>query len=217
MSPVLMYISTASSLLPAAGALVRYKKTPPVFFPFLFCMWLAAINDLACSALAANGYSTILTNNIYVLLEAMLLMWQFKQWEIFSKKENHSSLRLILLLTLWIVDCFFVSGIYKVATWFRIGYSFMLVLLAVNMLNAILFSDYKALARNSVFVICTCIIAFYTFKVFVEIFWLYGSGLSKTFRNNIYLIMILLNIVCNLFYFIATLWMPRKINFSLLY
>ncbi|MES2773875.1 MAG: hypothetical protein V4722_06805 [Bacteroidota bacterium] len=217
MSPTLSYISTASSLAPAVSALVRYKKIHPVFFPFLLCMWLAAANDIIGSAMVANSYSTAVSNNIYVLLEAVLLMWQFKNWEIFSKKENHFLLRLILLLALWVVDCFFFSGIYKVATWFRIGYSFMLVLLAINMLNAILISDFKGLARNCIFVICTCIIAFYTFKVFVEIFWLYGRDLSKIFRSNIYLITLFLNILCNLFYFIATLWMPRKINFSSLY
>lgn len=73
----------------------------------------------------------------------------------------------------------------------------------------------KNILKNSIFLICAGFILYYTYKVFVGLFWLYGLNKSMEFTLNIVIIMIYINFITNLIYALAFLWMPTKHRFSL--
>jgi hypothetical protein len=58
---------------------------------------------------------------------------------------------------------------------------------------------------------------YYTFTVIIGVFWIYGFGGSSSFRRHMVWILIYINLVVNLVFALAVLWMPKKLRFSLPY
>jgi hypothetical protein len=59
-------------------------------------------------------------------------------------------------------------------------------------------------------------IAFFTCKILIEIFWVYGLNSSRDFRVEVYRIMTFINLTVNLIYAITLIWMPAKREYTLL-
>lgn len=83
------------------------------------------------------------------------------------------------------------------------------------MINRIIITERKSLIRNPVFIICLAFIIYFTYKVLLEIFWLYGLNSSREFRVEVYNIFKYINLFANLIYALAILWIPRKREYML--
>src|SRR5665647_455347 len=111
-----------------------------------------------------------------------------------------------------------------VSSWFRITYSFLIVLMGITGINKLMLLDINKpigmnssnIFKNPVFLICIGSIVFFTFKLIVEIFWFYGLNASKDFRLDVYDILIYINLIVNLVYALAVLWIPAKQQYILL-
>jgi hypothetical protein len=194
---------------------IRYKKINPSYYPFIYCLWIGFLNELISYTVTKAGYSTAINNNIYVLIESLIVTWQFKRWGLFQRHKSLHIILLILFCVLWFVENFYISKITHIRSEFRIVYSFTIVLMSISQLNAILIREKKTILKNPIALICLGFILFYTYKVLVESFWVYGLNNSKDFRNNVYLILAYINLIANLIYALAVLWMPTKHRFSL--
>ena len=84
------------------------------------------------------------------------------------------------------------------------------------MINRLIPEERGKLVKNSIFLVAIGFIAFYTFNSLIEIFWVYGLNASKDFRAGVYRIMTYINLIVNLIYAIAVLWIPRKREYTLL-
>jgi hypothetical protein len=93
-------------------------------------------------------------------------------------------------------------------------YSLSVVLLSIHSINGILFKE-REILKNPAFLICLGIVVFFTYKVVIEMFWIYGLRESRNFRLNVYIILVYINLICNLIYALAILWMRRKQAFTL--
>jgi len=215
MNETLVLVSSFSLVFAAVIGWIRFKKINPAYYPFLLCLWIGLVNEIISFIVIRNGKSNALNSNIYVLVESVLITWQFKKWGIFERHKNIFYLLILIFLLVWITENFIVSKINYFSSYFRIVYSSALTLLSINQLNALLIREKKNILNNSVFLICVGFVLYYTYKVLVEAFWLYGLNNSRDFRNNIYLILAYINLVANLIYAVAVLWMPTKHRFSL--
>src|SRR5688572_2083001 len=83
MNYTLAVLFSFSIAIAALIGLVRFEKISPVYYPFLFCTWLALLNEIINYILARATGNNIININIYVLLEAILITWQFKKWGLF--------------------------------------------------------------------------------------------------------------------------------------
>jgi hypothetical protein len=189
--------------------LVRFTKIDPDYYPFLFCLWIGCVNELLSVVLIANGRQTLVNNNIYVLVESLMLTWFFKRKGLFKKRTWFPGL--ILAFTIFWTTETLIRGITSNSTYFRIFYSFAIVIMSIDMVNEIIFTE-KKLARNSLFLLCVCFIVYFTYKALLQAFVLYGVNRSS-FLLHIYVLLIYVNLGVNLIFALAVLWMPQKMKF----
>ncbi len=190
--------------------LVYSKRIDRAFFPFIFFLWAGFLNEIVSGICISLYRTNAINSNIYILISSLLVLWQFSNWGLF-KSNNRVFLFLILLfISCWVIDSFFIGHISRFNPYYRIFYSFSVVLMSIQMINRLFSTQKKQLIRNSVFLICICFIVFFTYKALVEIFWVYGLNASRDFRVEVYRIMTYINLTANLLYAIAVLWIPRK-------
>ncbi|MEP6749368.1 MAG: hypothetical protein ABJB86_16655 [Bacteroidota bacterium] len=214
------FISAISSLSIGIAAIIacwRFRKIHPVFRPFIYCIWLALANEILSIILVQTIRTNAVNSNIYVLLESLLIVWQFRKWGMFERYKIVFKLLLGLLVLAWFTENFMLFSIRQFSSWFRIFYSFIIVLLSISLLNRQILGDKGILLKNPVALICLSFIIYYTYKVLVETFWVYGLNESGTFRNKVYIILNYINLFSNLIYALAVLWMPTKHRFTMQY
>lgn len=217
-------LTSLSILMPGITALSRIKKIDGLYLPFILVILLSCINEIASYILWKNGYPVAVNNNLYVLAEAILLLLFFKNAGIFERYQQLFYLLISAFLLFWFWENLVTDKIYGVSSWFRILYSFILVLLAVNCINKLIVADLRDypetnhlhFLKKPVLLICTGLVLFFTCKIIVEIFWLYGLGASESFRIEIYSILIYVNLTVNIIYAIAILWMLPKQQYIML-
>lgn len=207
-----------SVLVAGILAVIRFRKIDRIFLPFILCIWAACLNEGLGYFLFMNGYHTSVNNNIYVLTEALLFILFFKNMNLFGEFGWLFVLFFAMVICTWVWENLIMGKITGVSSWFRIAYSFLIVLMSITLINRLLITDiyksYRAPARsvwlNPILLICIGAIIFFTFKLLVEIFWLYGLNGTAGFRIQLYRIMVYVNLAVNLIYALAILCMPQK-------
>lgn len=215
MNYTLVIVFSFSIVIGSLIGLIRFKKIDSTFYPFIFCLWIGLLNELISFLRTQNGHTTAINNNIYVLIESLLITWQFKNWGLLHRPRFLFQILFVLFISSWTFENFFVFKITYIGSYFRVLYSFVIVLMSVNGINDLIIRDKKDILRNPVFLICIGFIFYYTYKVLVETFWIYGLNYSRGFRNNVYFILTYVNLFANLIYALAVLWMPMKQRFTL--
>jgi hypothetical protein len=204
-----------SILLAVVIGLVRFRKIIPAYQPFFFFVWVNCCNHLLSVILIEVFRNNQINGNIYVLIEALILLWLFSSWGLFHKKKLVLYTILVILINVWIFDNLIWHGLNTVNSLFRTVYSFTLTFLSINQINRIMAEERSNILRNSQFLICIAFIIYYTYKATIEVFYLIGLQASNNFYNNLFLIFIFVNLFANLIYAIAALWIPTKQKFIL--
>jgi hypothetical protein len=176
---------------------------------------LALLNEIISVLILNTGHVVSTNNNIYVLLESILFLLQFKNWGSFVSKKYLFWLIFITLVGIWITENFIIGKISQTYPYFRIVYSFTFVLLAIGQINKIIIRDRRNILINPIFLICIGIIFYYTYKVLIETFWAYGLTKSRDFIKHVYIIHAWINLFSNLIYAFAVLWMQKRQRFLL--
>lgn len=235
MNNAIIYSITQYSLAIAAIiAIIRFKKAVPTYLPFFIFILVGFTNEIISYFTANYLRNNAVNNNIYVLAESLLLLWQFKCWRLFDNKRYLPLALGAAFILFWIVEVLFFTSIMQVAAYFRVFYSFVIVLLSITMVNKLITTERGNLLKNAAFIICIAFIIYFTYKILVEIFYIYGVIVStantelqqlklenkalydqmvaenKTFRIRVFDIMRFINLFCNLVYAVALLWVPKK-------
>lgn len=191
---------------------IRFKKIYYAYYPFLLCIGIACIVELLNVIIAINHRPSVIYVNMYVLAESLLITLLFKNLGIFKKTKKLFIAIIAALIIFWLLENLANRDINKIDAYFRVFYSFIIVLMSVTSINKIISGNRKI---NATFLLCIGFIIYFTFKILVFSFWL--SGFSNGFLSKIFTIMIYINLLTNLIYAIAVLWMPRKQEFTLPY
>lgn len=203
-------VSSLSILLAAFFSAARFRAAHSSYLPFIFLLWIGAVNEVLSVLLMNNGHHTAINNNIYVLLEAILILHLYRELVVPEKKNKLFYLLLVSYVVFWVIDNFWISKITRISSYFRIYYSFTIVLLNVSLVNQYLFSEEGISFRSPSFLISFCFIVFFTYKILVEAFWIYGLNNSEAFRNSVYTLLLYLNLIMNLVFAVVVLWIPKK-------
>lgn len=215
MSYRLAVIFSFAIAIAAIIGFIRFKKIDSAYYPFLFCIWLGLFNEILGNLVSSKGISNSIYYNIYDLAEAFLVIWQFKNWGIFKQSRYFFPILIILVVIFWLIESVVINKLESPITYFRIFYSFIIVLLSINTINEKFLRERKNILKNSIFLITTTFVIFYTYSTIVGIFWLYDLGSSLSFAKNVTAILIYVNLFSNLIFALAVLWMPTKHRFSL--
>src|ERR1043165_8478875 len=211
----LVILFSFSITIAAIIGCVRFKKINPVYFPFLYFVWAGLLNEVIGYIITHEGYSNAVNNNIYALIESLLITWQFKTWGLFKRVAYLFVVILLSFIIFWVVENTLMSNLNTPISYFRVFYSFVIVLMSINILNQNLSRERRNIIKNSAFLICLAFLINYSYSVIVGVFWLYGLEMNRQFRVNIVWILIYVNLFANLIYAFAVLWMPTKHRFSL--
>ncbi len=156
--------------------------------------------------------SNSVNSNIYNLIESLLYVWLFRNLGLFTNKKFYILL-ISFLCTAWLFENLIVSNFTQFDSYFTVFYSLIIVLMSITMINRLIIKQINLLT-NSIFLICSALVIFFTLSALTEIFWLYGFNSSESFRLNIYRIMAYINSSVNLIFASAILWMHRKQEFT---
>ena len=219
MNLTLLTIFSFSISLSAIIGWIRINKIHRSFYPFILCVSIAFLVEVASYVLKHTGKvkSNAFIYNVYALCEAVLICWQFKKWDLFYRVEWLFVALVSSFVCFWVVECFFWGMFHSTASYFRFYYYAAIVIMSINILNKQMITESKNIFKNSVFLICLAFIVYYIFEAIIVIFWLYGYGKSTNFLMKLILVTLYLNFVANLVYALAVLWMPKKKRFSLQY
>lgn len=216
--PLLPFLLSLSVSIPAIIGFIRFKKIDPAFYPFVYAIWAGLFSEIISYVLIKNHIKPAFFLNIYILTEFILLLWFFKNLGTFSKYPERFYIILFTLTGIWITENFIIGSLMNIQSLFRISYSVVLVLLGINEINKLVLTEKKKnITRNPIFIICVGIIILYSFKILIEIFWIYAFNNfkeNKFFRDNVYAIFQYINVIVNLVYALALLWIQKKKIFT---
>lgn len=213
-SATLIFGFSSSILIAGVIACIRFRQINNIYYPFLYCVWIGCVNEIINFFQYISHNTTAVNNNIYVLVEAVLLTWLFKNLGLFKKSKWLFYTIIVACTLLWLYETFILRTIYLTSVYYRIICSFITIFLSITIINQIISRNTKGVLKNATFLLCVGFIIYYTYKILVYAFWLYAAGSSKTFFIKLFTIMIYINLLANLIYALAILWMPRKIPYS---
>lgn len=195
--------------------LVRYKKILKSYRLFIVFACLGLLSELVSTVMVEIKHNNAINANIYVLVEANLLVYLFYDWRSYNKK---ILIFLMTLLTLvWIGENLVFGSITHNNSFFRLFYALTIVVLSIDQINVTMMHERKNLARNAKFIICCLFVLYYAFKATYEVFYFVPMRMSDGFYNSLFLILVYVNLFVNLGYALAALWIPTKQKFTLPY
>src|SRR5215217_7478651 len=118
-------------------ALIRWRAVDKHFHPFLVYILLGCTNDALSYLLVAYGYKTFVNNNVYLLLESLLLLWFFQKVGIL-RHLKWLILAAVTFLGIWIGEMITVGVTTQYCIYFSIGYALVMVLMSITTINNLL-------------------------------------------------------------------------------
>lgn len=185
-------------------AIVRWKHITKHFYPFIFLMWIGCITEVISYVLTYHGKRTLINVNIYGILEAGFILWFFKELNIFKKRTSFFVFLAGILCCIWLLEILAIGGLDAYIIYFRIAYSFVIVLLSISAINRLLLLQQNDILKDARFIICIGFITYFTCYVIVNAFWLVGLK-NNDFLLNIYYIMLVVNFISYLIFIYALL------------
>jgi hypothetical protein len=211
MNYYLLILFNYSIIIAAIIAIIRFKAIMADYYPFVFFIWLGLFNEILSLVLIYNYQSNTTNSNIYILLEYLILLFQFYKWSDNGSKRFYWFAG--IGIAVWISDNFIINTISDNNSIFRVFYSFIIIFFSIDKVNKLLVFENGNLLKNPVFIICVSFIFYYGFKAFVESFNMFHLGLDPTILKDLWIILYFVNGFANLLYAIAVLCIPTKLKF----
>ncbi len=195
--------------------LVRFKKILKPYRLFVVFLVVGFLNDLLSPIAIKYWHANAANGNIYALIEATILVFLFYNWGSFGKKVLIFLLSLFMVV--WVAENLVFGSLVHINSFFRLFYSLALVIMSIDQINITMMHERKNLFRNARFIICFLFTFYYTFKATYEVFYFVPLRMSNGFYDNLFLILVFVNLFANLGYALAALWIPTKQKFTLPY
>jgi len=216
MNSLLLLLVSFSIIIPFITGLVRCRRIGNGYQPFFMLIVIAVITE------AIDGYlikikhhSNAIPNNIYALIESILILWQFHVWGLLRTRKMAFYGLLLLFGLVWVIEDLFFGHITEFPPYFMFFYSFLTVMFSVNKINFMITHDNRNLLRRPDFLICIGLIIFFIYKLIYE--WAYQASLfgQSSITSNIIMLFGYINALTNIIFAIAFLLIPARQKFTL--
>jgi hypothetical protein len=210
MTPLESYILSATILLPFTMILLRLKQIHWSYFPFSFLLILGVITELINFFIVNDFGSTFIVFNIYLLLETVIVLFQFCAWGFLRKKPTLFGILLAFYISFWIIENFVWNDIStEWCSRFVVLFSSTIVLLSIHQMNSIIVSYSGSLFTNSCFLICTTFIITGIYGLITEGVMMIDPRYSSI-TKEIYPYFIYINAFINIIYAFAVYYIPVR-------
>ena len=218
MSETFLFILSLSISFAVIIGIVRYRKIDPSYYPFIYYITLMLLIEIVVKILTDTRTFQVIgpMMNIYTLAEFSLLAWLFHAWGLFNRNKLFFTILMSAFFVAWLLITVIMNSIlYDSNYYFRVLYSFALVLFAVSAFNKMVVNHRGSIFQNAQFWICLGIIIFFTFFLLDNAtkLSLVRHTISQDFRINLQKIIVFSNLLVNILYVVAVIWIPRKKNF----
>jgi hypothetical protein len=211
MTDIATFLLSLSLLFPFLTGMIRWRTIRLKYYPLLILFSLGLVSEIFTRyAIVTNTMAWTTSNNLYVLVESVLIPFQFMVWGYMSNKRIVFYTLLVLLLCGWIVEYLILGNIDRLHPYFRMSYSLVIVLLSINMLNYLVINEEKDLVKHPVFIICSAFIIFFTYQLVYEGIYHIVSDLGTINTRVLNAAFSIINCCCNLLYGIALVLVPNK-------
>ena len=210
-------IGSYSIAVAAIIGLIRFTRIHRAYHPFIFITVASLINEVISHILIHYKKSNAITINLLGLADALLWLWQFRRWNGINKHSSQFHAVAILMISIWIFENLILGKLFTFSSVYAIVFSFAVVFFSINQVNRQIVEEKGNLFTNAKFLICSGTILFFTYRILVECFYLLDMQKSDRFLANVFSILAFVNLIVNLLFALATLWIPARQKFSLPY
>ena len=209
------FLISLSIIFPFIVGLVRHRRIGQVYRPFFYLIVLGVCAEILDHyVIHTLRVSNAIFSNIFVLIEWVLIWWQFFVWGLHARTEVFLAI-LLFPIAIWITENLVFAQIGEFSPYFRVFDSFLIVMLSVNKINFMITHDDRKLFGNPVFLICIGLIFFFIYRIVLE--WAYQTSLNGATQTTNIIIMLnaWFNALTNIIFAIALLRIPRPRKFTL--
>ncbi|MBE7176520.1 MAG: hypothetical protein INR69_08965 [Mucilaginibacter polytrichastri] len=194
---------------------IRYPQMNRAYRPFVFICFIDLATEILVYCLIRQRIIPYPAANVFILCSSVLFIWLFRLWGMLNNRYLFWGL-LTFQVAFWFMEHFYFDSITNVTPYYRIEYSLVLVFLAVSTINKQLVQFQGNLLKNAQFIICSGLIIFFTYSIFVEIIYL-KSEVGSNFQAHVFTIKQYINVLTNVLFAFAMLWVPVKKRYTMLY
>jgi hypothetical protein len=205
-------------IIPAFIGIAKIKKIPTElkYFVYLLCFYFfVELLGSLFLILRFNIYNAVLTN-IFVLFDFIYLYLMLNFW---NKKELSKIDFLIISILFfgWIYENILSSSVTVTNSGFRIIYSIIILVKAIEHLSLITSTIRRKLLLNSNFIIASTLILYYSYKSIYESIYYFSLNLNSNEYKNAHLVLLGTNLISYLLYTFAVICMRNKIQLNTSY
>jgi hypothetical protein len=212
---ILSIVLSIFIIVPAVIGLIRFRKISEAYYPFIYCIWAGFLNEMTGIISIKLIRTNVVNLNIYILVEFLLITWQFKKWNLFGRKLYWPGALSGGMIIFWCIESFFISKMKGFNSYFIIVYSASITFMSISMINRLIVTERRSLLKNPIFIICIAFVLYYTLNVLSESFWVYGINANNGLSASVGKISLITNFIAIILYSISILWMPTKQRFTL--
>lgn len=208
MSEQELFILCHIILFPLLAALIRWPDAMSRQWPIVTLLALGLISEYAVWLAVQAGHTWAPANNLYILADSILIPTQFAVWGFLSRKFLPALI--IPLFLLWIYFHIWPGSLTIVNVYYRIIYSFLILLLTISSINYLIINSRRQVYFHPVFIFLAGFLIFYIYQLIYETafaFSLVGDEDLSILLNRTFA---LINFVCNAMYGLAICSIPAN-------
>lgn len=221
MDDTLRFILSLSIGFAVIIGIVRFRRIDPSYYPFIFNAIAALTVEILNRILTTTGHPHAFTFalNVFSYIDFYLFLWLFHNWGLFNRKKSTFIAIASVFFIIWVISNAIFTGFIRGNSFFYIVYSFALIFFSVNAFNKMVVHERKSIFKSPKFWICLGVVIFYSFFIVLASTSLsrFKQNLSIEFRSGLWSINVYSNLLVNILYAVAVIWVPRKKNFTSLF
>jgi hypothetical protein len=221
MDDTLRFIFSLSIGFAVIIGIVRFRRIDSAYYPLIYNAVIALGVEILNKILTEKGYTDafVFVLNVFSYIDFFLFLWLFHNWGLFNRKKSAFITIAGIFFLIWLSEGIFKTGFIKLNLYFFMLYAFALIFFSVNTFNKAVVNERSSIFRNPKFWICLGIIIFYSFFIVTVTtgISMFKNNVSVQFRRDLQAISVFSNLLVNLLYAVAIIWIPRKKNFTSLF
>ncbi|MEO6315983.1 MAG: hypothetical protein ABIU63_06980 [Chitinophagaceae bacterium] len=216
MNDILRFAFSMSIVISVIIGIVRWRVIDAAYYPFIYNIIIVFLVEVI-NGMHKYSVETIQLINIFSIIDFCLFAWLFHNWGLFNKKRKWFLLIIFTACLVWMIITFFITGFSHINNPYLLLYSATLIFFSVTAFNKIVVQERVNIFTNARFWICIGIIIFYSFFIVTRATDLSANlflNISQPFLRSLQKINNYSNVLVNLLYAVAVIWIPRKKNIT---
>ncbi|MCO4291546.1 hypothetical protein NF867_01545 [Solitalea sp. MAHUQ-68] len=206
-------INSIALIIALIVGLYKFKKVEKdnnVFILFIFYCSIFDLSSMVLNKLYTNNHVLL---NCNILIEFLILNLQFKRWGFYVKRPRAFITLNSFIVFGWSIEALYTHDLFKLNNYSWALSSFMIVVLAIQQINQLLFKEKGNLLFNHKLLICIGLIVIYVFYTLLAVFINFKFGASNSFYLSVIKLHTPVSAFINSLFAYAILRMPESKRF----